>query len=81
MGNESRDSVRQDLPGGASVTVEALLTGGDPRSLRNAGIVIDAASRQPERLAELVQCVFSDDQIVRMRASDALERAPAPAGF
>jgi hypothetical protein len=74
MGNESRDSVRQDLPGGGSVRVEALLTGGDPRSLRNAGIVIDAASRQPERLAELVQCVFSDDEIVRMRASDALEK-------
>jgi hypothetical protein len=36
--------------------------------------VIDAASRRPERLEELVQCVFSADEIVRMRASDALEK-------
>jgi hypothetical protein len=74
MDNETHDGVRHDLPGDASVTVEALLTGGDPRRFRNADIAIDAASRQPERLAELVQCVFSDDEIVRMRASDALEK-------
>jgi len=62
------------LSGDGPGAVEALLAGGDPRSLRNAAIVIDAASRQPERLAELVQCVFSPDQIIRMRASDALEK-------
>jgi hypothetical protein len=54
--------------------VEALLTGGYSRSLHNAGTVVDVASRQPERLEELVQCVFSADEIVRMRASDALEK-------
>ena len=74
MPDESRDHVCQDLPGDDPGAVEALLTGGDPRSLRNATIVIDAASRQPARLAELVQCVFSPDEIVRMRASDALEK-------
>jgi hypothetical protein len=73
--NEGRRDVRHDLPGDGLGTIEALLTGGGPRSLRNAGIVIDAASRQPERLEELVQCVFSADEIVRMRASDALERS------
>ena len=62
------------MSGDGPGAVEALLAGGDPRSLRNAAIVIDAASRQPERLAELVQCVFSPDQIIRMRASDALEK-------
>jgi hypothetical protein len=36
--------------------------------------VIDAASRRPQRLEELVQCVFSADEVVRMRASDALVR-------
>jgi hypothetical protein len=40
--------------------------------------VIDAASRRPERLEELVQCVFSADEIVRMRASDALEKSAGP---
>lgn len=74
MHDANRDRVRQDLPGDDPAEVEALLTGGDPRSLRNATIVIDAASRQPGRLAELVQCVFSPDEIVRMRASDALEK-------
>ena len=74
MRNESRGGARHDLPGDGLGTVEELLTGGDPRSLRNADIVIDAASRRPERLEELVQCVFSADEIVRMRASDALEK-------
>ncbi len=55
--------------------VETLLTGGDPRGLRNAAIVVDAASRQPERLEELVQCVFSADEIVRMRV---IERTTKP---
>jgi hypothetical protein len=64
---------RQERPAGQGA-IEALLAGGDPRALRNADRVIDLASRAPERLAELVQCVFSADAIVRMRASDALEK-------
>jgi hypothetical protein len=55
---ESRDDARQDSPDGQNV-VEARLTGGDPRGLRNAGRVIDLASGQLERLDDLVQCVFS----------------------
>ena len=74
MHDESRDDVGHDLSSDGLGAVEALLTGGDPRTLRNAAIVIDTASRQPDRLAELVQCVFSPDEIVRMRASDALEK-------
>ena len=74
MREPSHDQVPQDLPGDGRGTIEALLTGGNPRSLRQAGLVIDAASRRPERLVELVECVFSDDQTVRMRASDALEK-------
>jgi hypothetical protein len=74
MHDASRDDAGQDPAGDGLGAVEALLTGGDPRSLRNAAIVIDAASRQPGRLAELVQCVFSPDEIIRMRASDALEK-------
>ncbi len=75
MCDQGRDDVPQDLPGDGQGTIEAMLTGGNPRSLRNASIVIDAASRQPELLEELVDCVFSADEIVRMRASDALEKA------
>jgi hypothetical protein len=69
-----RHGHQQNLHKDDRVTIEALLTGGDPRSLRNASVVIDDASRRPERLDELVQCVFSDNEIVRMRASDALEK-------
>ena len=69
-----RHGQRQDGYQNDRATIEALLTGGDPRSLRNASVVIDDASRRPERLDELVQCVFSDNEIVRMRASDALEK-------
>ena len=72
--NEDRAGAGQDLRGDGPGTVEALLTGGDPRSLGNVGLVVDDASRRPGRLAELVECVFSDDEIVRMRASDALEK-------
>ncbi len=67
-----RNEGQHDLAGDG--TIEALLTGGNPRSLHNADIVVNAASRQPERLEELVQCVFSADEIIRMRASDALEK-------
>jgi hypothetical protein len=72
--SDSRDEGHRDLPGDGRGAIEALLTGGRPRSPRNAGVVVDAVSRQPERLEELVQCVFSADEIVRMRASDALEK-------
>lgn len=74
MRAEGRDDARLDLPGDDAGTIEVLLTGGDPRGLRNPVIVVDAASRLPERLAELVDCVFSSDEVVRMRASDALEK-------
>lgn len=72
--DSSRESAGQDRPGDGQGTVGALLTGGDPGSLRNVDLVVGAASGQPERLAELVECVFSEDVIVRMRASDALEK-------
>jgi hypothetical protein len=72
--NADRGDTGQDLPGDGPGTVEALLTGGDPGRLRNVDLVVGAASGQPGRLAELVECVFSDDEIVRMRASDALEK-------
>ncbi len=59
---------------GAEVDIEASLTGGDPRTLRNAELVVDAVLRSPAKVGELFDCVFSDDEVVRMRASDALEK-------
>lgn len=57
-----------------AVDIEAAFTGGDPRRLQNAETVIELVLASPDRLDELFDCVFSDDEIVRMRASDALEK-------
>jgi hypothetical protein len=42
--NEDRGDAGQDLRVDGPGTVGALLTGGDPRSLRNASLVVDDAS-------------------------------------
>jgi len=52
-----------------------LLSGGDPRTLRNVAEVVRAALAEPERLDELISAVLdSPDEMVRMRAGDALEK-------
>ena len=50
------------------------LTGGNPRTLGRAEEIVGIVLGQPGRLAELFECVFSDDEIVRLRAGDALEK-------
>ena len=54
--------------------LHAVLSGGNPRSLGNTGRVVDLVVRHPARIDELGGCLFSDDEIVRMRAGDALEK-------
>jgi len=56
------------------VRFDELLSGGDARSLGRTGEVLDAAMTTPQRLAELVDCLLDADDIVRMRAGDALEK-------
>lgn len=52
-----------------------MLSGGDPRALRGVGAVVELALAEPTRCDELVRCVLDgDDEIVRMRAADALEK-------
>jgi hypothetical protein len=51
----------------------AALHGGSPRQLRNEA-VIEAVIADPTRIEELFDCVCDDDEYVRMRASDALEK-------
>ena len=53
---------------------EAMLSGGDKRSLGRADEVVAHVLAKPKRVAALYDCLFSDDEIVRMRASDALEK-------
>lgn len=52
-----------------------VLAGGDRRTLRNVDAVVREAIDNPRRIAELVGCIIGcDDEIVRMRAGDALEK-------
>lgn len=48
----------------------------------NSVTAVDLALGSPSLVEELLECVFSDDEIVRTRASDALEkvcrRRPGP---
>ena len=54
--------------------ISEMLTGGDPRSLGETEQVFKLVLSHPERLEELFNCVFHPDEVVRMRAGDALEK-------
>ncbi|NWF68385.1 MAG: hypothetical protein HXY40_04810 [Chloroflexi bacterium] len=54
--------------------IEQALSGGDRRSLGRTEEVIAWVLADSGRLPELFACLFSADEIVRMRAGDALEK-------
>lgn len=54
--------------------IESALTGGDPRSLGNTELVVLHVLDHPQQLDELFACLFQEDEVIRMRASDALEK-------
>ena len=51
-----------------------MLAGGDLRSLGRVNSVATLVLEKPERFPELLQCLWSDDAVVRMRAADAAEK-------
>lgn len=53
---------------------EELLTGGHPNSLGNTVEVVGEVLSQPERFEELFNCYFSQDEVVRLRVSNAMKR-------
>jgi hypothetical protein len=53
------------------------LKGGDRRSIGNSNRVAAVILRQPDRLTELIEGLWSGDPIVRMRAADAAEKVSA----
>jgi hypothetical protein len=66
---------RGDGRSNRSASFGAQLSGGDPRTLGDVDVVVSDVLAQPQRLDELMNCVIeSNDEIVRMRASDALEK-------
>jgi hypothetical protein len=60
-----------------SQPISILLSGGDRRSIGRSNEVVKLVSRTPKRFAELIQCLWSNDPVVRMRAADAAEKASA----
>lgn len=54
--------------------IEETIFGGDPRSIKGVDKVVKFVLKNPTKLNELFDCVNSNDDIVRMRASDALEK-------
>lgn len=52
----------------------SVLQGGDPRSLGKTEEVVSAVLRDRTKLDELFNCIFNEDEVVRMRACDGLEK-------
>jgi HEAT repeat protein len=58
----------------ASESFETMLTGGHPNSLGRTVEVVEIILKDSSRLAELYNCYFSEDEVVRLRTSNALKR-------
>lgn len=54
--------------------LEQLLSGGDPRSLGRTEELVELVLSDRRRLPEFFELLFSNDEIVRMRAADGLEK-------
>jgi hypothetical protein len=53
---------------------ETMLTGGHPNSLGNTIQVVDSVLEDKSRLKDLYDCYKSDDEVVRLRVSNAMKR-------
>jgi len=60
-----------------SQPIAVLLKGRDRRSVGRSNLVVKLVLRAPRRFAELIGCLWSDDEVVRMRAADAAEKISA----
>jgi HEAT repeat protein len=61
----------------AQTTLLSILQGGDRRSLGRANELVALILGQPKRFPELLECLWCDDPVVRMRAVDAAEKISA----
>jgi hypothetical protein len=53
------------------------LQGGDRRSIGNSNQIAAVVLRNPRRFPELIECLWSDDPVIRMRAADAAGKVSA----
>ena len=56
------------------IPFEARLSGGHPNSLGDTVKVVEEVLKQPKRFKELFDCYLSDDEVVRLRTSNAMKR-------
>ena len=56
------------------MSLEERLKGGHPNSLGNTIEVVEEVLQQPSLFDELFNCYFSDDEVVRLRVSNAMKR-------
>ena len=54
--------------------IEEALSGGHPNSLGNTIQVVERVLREPNLFKSLFECYSSDDEVVRMRVSNAMKR-------
>jgi HEAT repeat protein len=57
------------------MTIAEMLSGGDRRSPGRSGEAVALVEEKPELFAEVVECLWHEDPVVRMRAADAMEKA------
>jgi hypothetical protein len=55
-------------------SIAPMLKGGDRRSIGKANHIAKLVLLEPNRFAELLECLWDEDPIVRMRAADAAEK-------
>lgn len=53
---------------------EIQLSGGHPNSLGNTLTVVETVLENPSQFHELFNCYFSEDEVVRLRVSNAMKR-------
>jgi hypothetical protein len=58
-------------------TLAAMLGGGDRRSIGRSEAAVKLVLQQPEKFGELLECLWSEDPVLRMRAADAAEKISA----
>mgnify|MGYP002725718211 CR=1 FL=1 len=56
------------------IRFEERLSGGHPNSLGDTVKVVEEVLKQPKRFQELFDCYWSDDEVVRLRTSNAMKR-------
>ena len=58
----------------SKISFEARLSGGHPNSLGDTVKVVEEVLKQPKHFKELFDCYLSDDEVVRLRTSNAMKR-------